>query len=312
MHYIRACLDSLLRCEKKPFPVIVVDNGSTDGSDGLIQREFPGVKLIRFQENQGFCVAVNAGIRAADTPYVILLNNDTTVERGFVSSLTEAVSSHERCFSVGAKMVSMDRPELTDDAGDFYCALGWAFARGKGKMAALYDRPCSIFAACGGAAIYRRDVLLELGLFDETYFAYLEDMDIGYRARLRGYVNRYEPKAVVRHAGSAFSGSRYNAFKVRLSSRNNVYLIGKNMPPAQILLNAPFLAAGFLIKWLFFVQKGFGVIYARGLINGLRLCLSKEGRARRGRFYPGRLPMYARIQWELWVNLYVRIFGKSC
>jgi GT2 family glycosyltransferase len=121
-------------------------------------------------------------------------------------------------------------PTRLDDAGDYYCALGWAFARGKGESSELYDREETVFACCGAAAIYRRDVLEKIGLFDERHFAYLEDMDIGYRAQIHGYVNRYIPSAVVYHAGSGTSGSRHNAFKVRLSARNSVWLVRKNMP----------------------------------------------------------------------------------
>lgn len=311
MKYLEDCLRSLYECEmsetgKPAFPVIVVDNGSTDGSAEFIEREFPEVMVIRFSENRGFCGGVNAGIAAARTPYVILLNNDTTVAKGFVSYLTEAVGRNRNYFSAGAKMVSMKQPGLIDDAGDYYCALGWAFARGKGKSASRYTKPCNVFAACGGAAIYRKDILEELGGFDEAHFAYLEDMDVGYRARICGYRNRFEPKAVVYHAGSASSGSRYNEFKVRLSSRNSVYLIGKNMPPLQIILNLPFLLCGFLIKYLFFAQKGFGRLYLEGLMNGWKLSRSEEGRKRRVRFRPDRLPAYVRIEGELLYNLFVR------
>lgn len=304
--YLKNCLESLQTCEETDFPVVVVDNGSTDGSAGLVEREFPSVTLIRFPENRGFSAAVNAGIRAARTPFVILLNNDTTVEKHFVSFLTNAVKEDGKYFSAGAKMVSMDDPDVIDDAGDYYCAFGWAFARGKGKRRDRYDRRCNVFAACGGAAVYRTDVLKELGLFDEAHFAYLEDIDIGYRARLYGYLNRYEPKAVVRHAGSASSGSRYNEFKIRLSSRNSVYLIGKNMPPLQIALNLPFLLAGFFVKYLFFVKKGFGRLYVRGLCKGLKLSLSEKGRARKISYRKGTFTIYVRIQAELWYNLFVR------
>lgn len=310
MKYLKECLGSLYACEEQPFPVIVVDNGSTDGSAAWIREHFPQTELICFPENRGFCGAVNAGILAAKTPYVILLNNDTTVAPGFVSYLTGSVSADAGIFSSGAKMVSMQQPELIDDAGDYYCALGWAFARGKGKSEKRYQKPCDVFAACGGAAIYRRDVLCELGLFDETHFAYLEDMDIGYRAKLFGYRNRFEPRAVVYHAGSASSGSRYNEFKVRLSSRNSVYLIGKNMPVWQILLNLPFLLTGFFIKYLFFAKKGFGKIYRSGLYNGIRLCLSENGRKRRIHYSIRHFMRCLKIEGELLYNLfYRRIFG---
>lgn len=313
--YLEPCLTSLFASEPAerdgtaPFCVTVVDNGSDDGSVEYLREHFPQVKLITFAENKGFCAAVNAGILASDTPFVLLLNNDTTVEDRFVSFMTEAISENAGFFSVGAKMVSMQEPDRVDTAGDFYCALGWAFARGKGKPASHYMRPCDVFSACAGAAIYRREILERIGLFDETHFAYLEDMDLGYRARLYGYRNRFEPRAVVYHAGSAFSGSRYNAFKVRLSSRNSVYLIGKNMPPLQILINLPFLIMGFLIKYLFFLHKGFGGIYAKGLWKGLKLACSDEGRAKRVPFAWRRLPQYLRVEWELLLNMIRRAAG---
>lgn len=161
-------------------------------------------------------------------------------------------------FSTSAKMLSMKEPEIIDDAGDFYCALGWAFARGKGMDSGRYTEPSKIFAACGGAAIYRRDVFAKIGYFDENHFAYLEDIDIGYRARIFGYQNGYCPEAIVYHAGSGASGSRYNAFKVDLSSRNSIYLIYKNMPLLQLILNLPFLLLGFLVKTLFFIKRDLG------------------------------------------------------
>lgn len=239
--YLEDCLCALYnQVEDTPaFEVLVVDNGSTDGSVEMLQNRLPQTKLIRLSENTGFCHAVNVGIQASEGPYVILLNNDTKPDTEFVKALYEAIQARERAFSVSAKMLMWDRPELIDDAGDRYCVFGWAYARGKGKPAADYDKPVEIFAACGGAAIYRRAVLEEIGLFDEAHFAYLEDIDIGYRAKLYGYRNYYEPKAAVLHYGSASSGSRYNVWKTGLASANSVYLIWKNMPFLQWLLNFP-------------------------------------------------------------------------
>lgn len=308
MNYLKNCLDSLLACEERTFPVIVVDNGSTDGSQDFIRREYPAVDLVCFPENRGFSAAVNAGIRKARTACVILLNNDTEVETHFVSRLTKAVSEKGYYFSAGARMVTLSDPRIIDDAGDYYCVLGWAFARGKGKPRERYEKPCSVFAACGGAAIYRTNVLRELGLFDEAFFAYLEDIDIGYRAKLQGYVNRFEPGAVVRHAGSASSGSRYNAFKVRLSSRNSVYLPLKHMPLPQLLLNLPFLLCGYFLKFLFFMKKGFGSIYLEGLGKGLQMGLQERKKTSAGLMKSRRPGVYLRIEGELLYNLLLRLF----
>ena len=195
-------------------------------------------------------------------------------------------------------MLQFHDREKIDDAGNFYNALGWAFALGKGKPAADYNKERKIFSACGGAAIYRKDLLEELGYFDEEHFAYLEDMDIGYRAQIAGYENWYFPKAKVYHVGSGTSGSRYNQFKIRYSSRNNIYMIYKNMPILQIVLNMPLLVAGFTVKLLFFSFKGYGREYAAGIKNGFSIC--KKNKVR---FQWKHMGNYCRIQIQLWVNL---------
>lgn len=306
--YLRNCLDSLQKQSTSDFGVLVVDNGSTDGSYELLS-EYPDVKRIRFDENLGFCAAVNAGIRAADTPYVILLNNDTIVKKQFVEKLILAMEKDDSLFSASAKMLNMQNPAVIDDAGDCYCALGWAFARGKGKTAEKYSDPREVFSSCGGAAIYRRRIFEQIGYFDELHFAYLEDLDIGYRAKIYGYRNCFEPGAEVLHAGSGFSGSKYNKFKVNFSSANSVYIIEKNMPGLQILLNLPFLLAGFLIKILFFAFKGLGPTYVKGLFRGMKMGFSEEGRKHRVRFQKKNLKNYAGIQLELWKNTVLRFTG---
>ncbi len=151
------------------------------------------------------------------------------------------------------------------------CTVSWAGRiRGVGRSVNLYQKSCRVFSACAGAAIYRRAVFDEIGLFDELHFAYLEDIDVGWRAKLYGYDNVYCPDAAVYHVGSGTSGSRYNSFKVRLAARNCIYLNYKNMPGWQILLNAPFLLAGIFVKYLFFVKNGFGGDYVSGLKEGIR------------------------------------------
>ncbi len=301
--YIRGCLDSLKEQDFGDFEILVVDNCSTDGSAETVRNEYPGVTLKVLEDNFGFSRAVNEGLKLSDAPYVILLNNDTRAEKGFVRNLYETVSADEHIFSASAKMLSMKDPDRIDGAGDLYCALGWAFARGKGKSRNRYKKPCRVFASCGGASIYSRRILDEIGWFDEFHFAYLEDVDIGYRARIMGYKNVYCPEAVVYHAGSAVSGSRYNDFKIRLSARNNMYIIMKNMPVLQIILNLPFLLAGFFIKIVFFTVIGHARAYLSGLKRGYILC-------REGRKYPyskKNLKNYVRIQFELWLNIFKRI-----
>ncbi len=310
--YLPECLNALK--EQAPgtpeFQILVVDNGSTDGSVQLLEEAKPGVETVFLKENTGFCHAVNVGIEATKTPYVILLNNDTKVKCNFVKALYEAICGDDSIFSVSARMLMWDKPDLIDDAGDRYCVLGWAFSRGKGKEKTLYDKKTEVFAACGGAAIYRRSVFDEIGLFDELHFAYLEDIDIGYRAKIHGFHNYYEPSAEVLHFGSASTGSRYNEWKTRHASANSVYLVGKNMPLLQVLWNLPFLLAGFFLKFLFFCKKRMGILYLKGLWSGLKRGFSAEGRLHKVPFRWRHIGNYFLIQLELYVNTF-RIIMKS-
>ena len=301
--YIRACLDSLM-AQTMPARIIVVDNASTDGSAEAVG-EYGDVRLIRFDENHGFCRAVNEGIKQADTEYVILLNNDTKADPDFVLKLYGAIDGRKDVFSVAAKMLQMNDPDRIDSAGDLYCALGWAFSLGKGSPKSRYDKKAKIFSACAGAAIYRRALFDEIGLFDEKHISYLEDVDVGYRARIRGYMNLYAPGAIVFHAGSATTGSKHNPFKVRMAARNSRYLVYKNMPLLQIIINIPFLLAGFAIKAVFFAAKGYGKDYLSGVSEGYRLCAA----GRKNRFEARYTGNYCRIQLELWINMFRRIFG---
>ena len=303
--YLDGVLASLEHQTIKDFEVIVVDNGSTDGSTSFIDANYPWVHVIGLSDNFGFSKADNEGIYASRAPYVLLLNNDTEVETDFVEEMLSAIKRHKKAFSCSARMIQFFDRDKLDDAGNYYNALGWAFARGKGRDIHTYEKEEKIFAACAGAAIYRKKIFEKIGYFDEEHFAYLEDTDVGYRARIYGYENWYAPKAKVYHVGSGTSGSRYNQFKTRYSSRNNVYLIYKNMPILQIILNLPLLACGFAIKILFFFMKGMGREYLAGIKNGIQI----SKRERKVPFSMKNLPNYGKIQIELWVNMIRRLFG---
>ncbi|MBQ5675094.1 MAG: glycosyltransferase family 2 protein [Lachnospiraceae bacterium] len=308
MQFLEACLSSL-REQKYDFETILVDNASGDDSLLYVRENFPEVQVIAADKNEGFSAAVNRGIKAATTPYVLLLNNDTRVEKDFVKNLETALDKKTDYFGIQAKMCMMSEPDRMDDAGDLYCALGWAFAIGKGKPQKNYNRFYPVFAPCAGAAIYRKEVMGEIGFFDEAHFAYLEDIDIAYRAKIAGYKNGFCPDAVVLHVGSGSSGSRYNAFKVRLAARNSVYLIYKNMPFLQVLINLPFLVFGFLVKTAFFVKKGFGKEYVKALLEGFSMMKKADIRSNKVKFKWKNLGNYVKIQLELWIGVVRRITG---
>lgn len=291
--FMEPCFAALDKQTGEAFEVLVVDNGSTDGSvEWLKEHQIPSIFL---KENTGFSGAVNAGIKAAVTPYVILLNNDTEVTPSFVSELTAAMERSPSVFAVSSKMIQMHHKELMDDAGDMYSVLGWAYQRGVGQDVRLYNREREVFSACAGAAVYRREVFDEIGYFDEMHFAYLEDIDVSYRAKIHGYHIRYCPAAVVYHVGSGTSGSKYNSFKVKLAARNNIYLNYKNMPFLQLLFNALPIALGIGVKYLFFKKRGFEKDYVAGLKEGVRTL----GNCRKVPYNPSHFLNYLSIQWEL-------------
>lgn len=306
IQFLDPCLNSVAhQTILADLEVLVIDNGSTDGSMDCLEERFPWVRPISLDENYGFCRAVNEGIRAAKSEFIILLNNDTTIEPEFCEELLTAIQKDTKIFSCAAKMIQSSDHSRLDDAGNFYCALGWAFARAKGKSSELYSYNQKIFASCGGAAIYRKSVFEEIGDFDEEHFAYLEDIDIGYRAQIYGYENWYIPKAQVYHVGSGTTGSRYNEFKIGYSARNNVYLIYKNMPLLQLILNMPLLLIGFAVKGLFFAKKNYGKEYWQGLKAGIELC--KKNGSQKVRFKPSNFLNYCKIQLQLWVNILRRV-----
>lgn len=294
-HFMQPCLESLKKQTCPNFKILIVDNHSTDGSIEYMTEHYPEIEVISLDKNYGFSYAVNVGIRHAVTPYVILLNNDTTVDEHYIEAMTKAIEASPRIFSVSSKMIQMYHPGLIDSAGDLYTLMGWGVCRGAGRSISNYTASDRIFTACAGAAIYRRKIFQEIGYFDESHFAYLEDIDIGYRAQIYGYKNMYCPSALVYHVGSGTSGSKYNSFKVKLSARNNIWLNYKNMPLLQLIINLPALLLGYGIKTMFFFKIGFGKDYIQGLKEGL----SGIKNCKKVPFQLRHLPSYILIELEL-------------
>lgn len=302
--FLTDCLNALKKQRFTDFDTILVDNGSTDNSIKTSKNVCPDIKIIELKENTGFAKAVNEGIKAAEGEFVILLNNDTIAFPGFVGNQYSMIKNKPDVFSCSALMIQNHDHNKVDDAGDEYCALGWAFALGKDKEVKNYLIPHEVFAACGGAAIYRTRVLKELGMFDEKFFAYLEDIDLAYRAKLHGYKNIYNPHARVYHVGSGSSGSRYNEFKIRLAARNSMYLIRKNMPVWQLWLNAPFIIFGVMVKMAFFTKKGYPDTYVKAIKEGLSdKNIKKNSKT-------NDVKMCIKMQKELYKGLYLFIKNK--
>jgi GT2 family glycosyltransferase len=196
-------------------------------------------------------------------------------------------------------MLQYDNKELIDDVGDEYNLLAWTKKVGENHNSNEYTEPCEIFSACAGAAMYKKSLLNEIGMFDDNFFAYMEDVDLAIRSRISGHVNMLCPDAIVYHIGSATSGSRYNEFKVRLAARNNVWVVYKNLPIPMKIVNFIFLFLGFLIKYIFFVRKGFGSTYLAGLKEGLS---SRGEKIDKVKFKAGNTKNYFKIEYRLIIN----------
>lgn len=293
-HILKECFDSLEN-QNCSFEVVIIDNASEDGSVNYIETNYPEYTLITNNENLGFAAAVNQGIKYSNTDYVFLMNNDVVLENNCLKTLLTCIEGEETIFAVASKMLQYTNKNLIDDAGDEYTILGWTKKMGNGKPSELFDGGVEIFSACAGAAIYRKSVFDIMGYFDENFFAYMEDVDIGYRARIYGYKCFYCPLAVVYHIGSATSGSEYNSFKIRLAARNNIYVPYKNMPWPQLTLNTLFLLLGFLIKYIFFLKKRHGNDYLHGLKDGIT-SLDKINKIK---YTDGNFRRYLEIEWLL-------------
>ena len=305
--HIDKCMVALRSQTETSFEVIMVDNASSDNSVEIFEKyKDLNIRLIKLDENYGFSRAVNEGIKASEAEYVILLNNDTHVGKNFVKALIDAMDEDDSIFSAQAHMLQYSDRSITDSAGDYFCAMGWGFSRGKDEKASKFTEKREIFSSCAGAAIYRKSAFEEIGYFDENFFAYLEDMDIGYRAKLYGYKNVFVPQAKVLHVGSASSGSRYNEFKTKLSARNSMLVVYKNFSKWQILVNLPFILAGIGLKSVFFAKQKLLKAYLKGILEAFVTARKVE----RHKSEDIRVS-YGAIQKELMKNILIRTGVKK-
>jgi GT2 family glycosyltransferase len=235
--WLPGCLAALAAQERPADQVIVVDNGSTDGSVEYLAASHPDVFVIRLEWNTGFAHAANVGVRAARSELVALINTDVELAPDWVGRMERRLASDGGAASVACKMLSLDRPSVVYDAGDVLRRDGACEQRGRFERDdGSWDEAGSVFGACAGAALYRREALLAVGGFDERYFAYLEDVDLALRLRLAGWGCLYEP-AVALHAGEG-SSHQLSGTHVYLVARNTMLLVAKAFPVAWL----PFVA----------------------------------------------------------------------
>ena len=271
--WLKDSIESIFAQTMQDFELIVIDNASTDESKAIAQSYVgrSNYTLIENDTNTGFSYAVNQGIKRAKGQYVALFNNDAFAEPDWLENLIAAAEKDKRIFAVSSLMIRHFERDLADDAGDYVTLLGFACKRGDGMKASRYTKPCRVFSACGGAALYRKSILDKIGLFDETFFAYFEDVDISWRANSLGYKNVYCPTAKCYHICGATTGAvRYNPFKSIQSGRNSILLPYKNMPFLMLIINLPFLLIGYLMKTVMFRMRGFGSAYGQGFKEALK------------------------------------------
>ena len=238
---LRACLCSLQRQFGVTFETIVVDNGSTDGSAEMAEAEF-SVRVIRNRENRGFCAANNQGIEAADGEFVALLNNDAEAEPGWLAALYRACTQGPDIGMAAGKVLIWEDPGRIDKAGHLMFPDGQNRGRGTGELdRGQFDREEEVLWPDGCAAMYRKKMLDDIGGFDEDFFAYGDDAELGLRGRIAGWRCWYTPRAVVRHHRGATMGKGSGA-RLKLIERNRVLLAVKLFPWRLLWLNPAYFA----------------------------------------------------------------------
>ncbi len=251
---LAACLESLRAEGSEDFEVIVVDNGSQDGSVELLRERYPEVTLLAQPTNLGFAEACNLGIAASTGEWAVMLNNDTVVEPGFIEALKQSATTAPRdCGMLQCLMLFMNRPEVTNSTGIVLRGDGGGSDRGAGRRRTTWTSTEDIFCPTAGAAAYRRTMLEEVrlgqGYFDRSHFCYLEDLDLGWRARLAGWSAQLVPGAVVHHRYHGSSDRHGRAWHTVISKTNRTRTLVKNASWPFLLRVGPVLAANWLAIW---------------------------------------------------------------
>ena len=272
---IDACLKSLMGQGAK---IIVVENGSTDNSLELIKSRHPEVELIVNEINRGFAGGVNQGIKQAieeDFTYVALFNNDAVADRGWLANLVTYMDKHSEVGIATCKFLSRDGKHI-DSTGDLYTDWGLPYPRGrKEKTGDQYDKDTFVFAASGGASIYRISMLKEIGLFDEDFFAYYEDVDVSFRAQLAGWKVAYVPGSVAYHQIGATSG-KIKGFTTYQAMKNLPLLFYKNVPAKYFKVVGSRLSLAMFLFLLRAISRWQGRFAFKGLFKGLFLIPKKR------------------------------------
>lgn len=266
--------EALHSLESQSGDIAVVENGSTDGSVEYLEREFPKVILLKQPHNLGFAGGVNVGIRYGmqhGYDYIALFNNDAVADSKWLATLINTFHSSPTIGIVTGKLVLIDKKHI-DSTGEFYSTRGMPFPRGRNEHdKGQYDLPGDVFAATGGASLYRSSLFREIGLFDEDFFAYFEDVDISFRARLAGWQVSYEPRAVAYHRLSATSSQLGRKFSYYHSIKNYLLLYGRNMPTLLYWKYLPLFCYQFARMFAGSIKHGLFFTFLRAVLKVLWL-----------------------------------------
>ncbi len=261
--FMDGCLQAVVDQRGVRTETLLVDNASTDGTVEYVRSRYPHVRLIPLAENRGFAEASNIGARQARAPLVAFLNNDTIAGAGWLQALMSGLDPARGFALTTSRIVYMDDPRVIDSAGDGVLRSGGAFKRYHGRDASEAAESMEVFGACGAACLMPKNVFEELGGFDEQFFASHEDVDLSYRARLRGYRVMYVADAVVRHHGSATLG-RVSSRAVYYGQRNLEWVYLKNSPASVLLRTFPSHVVYNIAAAAYFIRAGQGAAFVRG------------------------------------------------
>jgi GT2 family glycosyltransferase len=236
--------------------VILVDNGSTDDSVEYTKEEFPSVKIIRCEENLGFAKGNNVGIKNAKGELIVTLNNDTEATQTWIEELVRAINSYGKIGMCASKILFMKDHNIINSTGTCISRSGACWDRGIfEKDAGQYDSMKDIFGPCAGAAMYKRDMLQEIGLFDEDFGAYMEDVDLAFRGRLAGWKCLYVPKAIVYHIHGGTAGYMTD-YTVYHGNRNIIWNCVKNFPIWLLVTSVPWIIGRNVATIPYYILKG--------------------------------------------------------
>ena len=279
--FLERCLTALLAQTAKPHEIILLDNASTDGSLEIARR-FPAVRVMALEQNTGFARGNNLAIEAAskESEWIALINPDAFAAPRWLEECLLSAQRNPQFDIFGSKLLNAADPTVLDGTGDAYHVSGLVWRVGHGIPAsALHESEREVFSPCAAAALYRRSALLEVGGFDDDFFCYVEDVDLGFRLRLAGYRCFYVPKSVVHHVGSGTTGGKNSDFSVYHGHRNLVWTFVKDMPGLLFWLLLPLHLVLNLASIIGFAFRGQGRVVWRAKRDAL-LGLPKMWRKR--------------------------------